>query len=197
MPNRYSPTLRLLASLILFWSTSSALAEDNLAIEFKSTLDAIVAAAATPDGSSILAEHIDYAAVTRGVIGRHRELLNQEQTSAFQRVFEQSMADLLRSATEAAGKFTSDITKTRISDKNPNRAQAVADIRMENGQVLQIVASMARDDSGWKVRNLIFDGVNLGLTYRNQFSQLMRETENDADSAIARWTELTNKHENK
>ena len=67
---------------------------------------------------------------------------------------------------------------------------------MENGQVLQIVASMARGDNGWQVRNLIFDGVNLGLTYRNQFSQLMRETENDADLAIARWTELTNKPAN-
>ena len=41
-----------------------------------------------------------------------------------------------------------------------------------------------------RVRNLILEGLNLGLTYRNQFDELMQANGNNVDKAIDAWAEL-------
>ena len=38
----------------------------------------------------------------------------------------------------------------------------------------------------WKLINIIINGVNLGITFRNQFYSLMKK-ENDLDKVIAEW----------
>ena len=42
-------------------------------------------------------------------------------------------------------------------------------------------------DATWQVRNIIVDGINMGLTYRNQFDSMMITNNNDMDAVIANW----------
>ena len=44
-------------------------------------------------------------------------------------------------------------------------------------------------DGGWRLRNLIIETINLGEIYRNQFSALARDADDDLDSVIAQWNE--------
>ena len=44
-------------------------------------------------------------------------------------------------------------------------------------------------DGAWRLRNLIIETINLGEIYRNQFSALAREADDDLDSVIAQWNE--------
>ena len=44
-------------------------------------------------------------------------------------------------------------------------------------------------DGSWRLRNLIIETINLGGIYRNQFSALARDADDDLDSVIARWNE--------
>ena len=44
-------------------------------------------------------------------------------------------------------------------------------------------------DGSWRLRNLIIETINLGEIYRNQFSALARDADDDLDSVIARWNE--------
>ena len=37
----------------------------------------------------------------------------------------------------------------------------------------------------WKVRNLILNGINLGLTFRNQFASTVEANRGNLDKAIA------------
>jgi len=53
--------------------------------------------------------------------------------------------------------------------------------------------SIAADSVKWQVRNLIFSGVNLGLTYRNQFSELIRTRDGNIDAVIKDWSEVIDK----
>ena len=39
----------------------------------------------------------------------------------------------------------------------------------------------------WKLINIVINGVNLGLTFRNQFYSLMEKEENNLDVVIERW----------
>ena len=39
----------------------------------------------------------------------------------------------------------------------------------------------------WKLINIVINGVNLGLTFRNQFYSLMEKEENNLDLVIENW----------
>ena len=39
----------------------------------------------------------------------------------------------------------------------------------------------------WKLINIVINGVNLGLTFRNQFYSLMEKEGNNLDVVIERW----------
>jgi phospholipid transport system substrate-binding protein len=43
------------------------------------------------------------------------------------------------------------------------------------------------------VRNIVVDGVNFGLTYRNQFQSEMQQSGNNLDHVIANWTKSASK----
>jgi len=46
------------------------------------------------------------------------------------------------------------------------------------------------DDASWKIRNLIVDGVNVGLTYRNQFKSAMETEDGNLERVIEIWPEI-------
>jgi len=43
------------------------------------------------------------------------------------------------------------------------------------------------DQGEWKLINIVINGVNLGLTFRNQFYSLMKTEEEDLDTVIEKW----------
>ena len=59
-------------------------------------------------------------------------------------------------------------------------AERVYTIRYQMGQY---------KDGGWRLRNLIIETINLGEIYRNQFSALARDADDDLDSVIVQWNE--------
>ena len=59
-------------------------------------------------------------------------------------------------------------------------AERVYTIRYQMGQY---------KDGGWRLRNLIIETINLGEIYRNQFSALASDADDDLDSVIAQWNE--------
>ncbi len=59
-------------------------------------------------------------------------------------------------------------------------AERVYTIRYQMGQY---------KDGAWRLRNLIIETINLGEIYRNQFSALARDADDDLDGAIAQWNE--------
>ena len=44
-------------------------------------------------------------------------------------------------------------------------------------------------DGAWRLRPLIIETINLGEIYRNQFSALARDADDDLDSVIAQWND--------
>ncbi len=51
-----------------------------------------------------------------------------------------------------------------------------------------LVYNMSRVDGAWLVRNIIVDGINLGLSYRSQFKSMMSEPDITLDKVIATWS---------
>jgi len=44
-----------------------------------------------------------------------------------------------------------------------------------------------RIDGQWKVRNVIVEGINMGLLFRDQFAQAMQAQGGDLEAVISNW----------
>ena len=56
-----------------------------------------------------------------------------------------------------------------------------------------ITYKVRKDNNGkWLIINIIVNGVNLGLTFRNQFQALAKEHNEDIDEIIKHWTSDAN-----
>jgi phospholipid transport system substrate-binding protein len=54
--------------------------------------------------------------------------------------------------------------------------------------VYPVTFQMKKDAQGnWKTQNLIVNGINLGLTFRNQFAAAVDANNGSIDRAIAGW----------
>lgn len=130
---------------------------------------------------------VDFGAITRGVLGKHRQSMNRTQQSRFQAEFEQSITNLLATALQGGEEYIVTIDRIRRSTKNPDRAQVLGVITTPGQDRFELLTTTARSGDTWLVRNLTVNGVNLGITYRAQFNELVTQHAGDFDAAIAAW----------
>ncbi len=77
--------------------------------------------------------------------------------------------------------------------RRPDRVSVNQEIRTAAGQIYPVVYSMAQSKSGeWRMRNIIVNGVNMGLTYRSQFLSAAQDPQygGDLDKVIDAWADV-------
>ena len=113
-----------------------------------------------------------------------------EQRSEFIEVFKNSLLDTYASTLAQWGdqkivtNFTNKTTFEKIEDVNQ-------DLLTESNSY-PITYKVRKSGEGWKIINIIVNGVNLGLTFRNQFRALAEEFDGDIDKVILNWTSDAN-----
>ena len=119
-------------------------------------------------------------------MGKHYKDASKEQIKKFSIVFKTT---LLKTYSKTLAEFKDEeiivSPKTKKSNK-PNREKVFLKI-ITPTKVYPAIYDMYLNDLGeWKLINIIINGVNLGLAFRNQFYSLMKK-ENDLDKVIDKW----------
>lgn len=132
---------------------------------------------------------IDFDSFSRGVMGEFYDMANAAQRAEFQTAFKATLVDLYTSALVASVITDMSLRETvRASDTSAN---VIVSVATQDGSSYVVQYSMRQDASGsWKARNIILDGVNIGLTYRNQFKSAMETENGDLARVIRIWPEL-------
>ena len=52
-----------------------------------------------------------------------------------------------------------------------------------------------RDQQGWKIQNIIVEGINMGQSYRAQFESALERYKGSVNDVIKNWPELMQGHE--
>ncbi|SEF53410.1 MlaC/ttg2D family ABC transporter substrate-binding protein [Billgrantia desiderata] len=130
----------------------------------------------------------DFRYIGASVMGRYFQNATHQQRSRFAQVFRQTLID-----TYSKGLVTFDYRELRVLDsQRPPRHEDQASVAMEvvamDGSVYPVSYTLRLTDGQWKVVNVIVNGINLGLTFRNQFDQAMRDHGRDYDAVIATWS---------
>lgn len=130
----------------------------------------------------------DFRYIGASVMGSYFRNATPEQRSRFANVFRQTLID-----TYTRGLVTFDYDELRVLDNQrgqryDDQASVDMEIVANNGQVYPVSYSLRLSDGEWRVVNVIVNGINLGLTFRNQFDQAMRENNRDYDAVIRGWS---------
>jgi len=134
-----------------------------------------------------LEEVADFRYIGASVMGRYFRNATPQQRSRFVDTFRQTLID-----TYAKGLVTFDYNELRVlDDQQARRYEDQASVSMEvvatDGTVYPVSYTLRLSDDQWRVVNVIVNGINLGLTFRNQFDQAMREHDRDYDAVIDAW----------
>src|SRR5690554_1073127 len=79
------------------------------------------------------------------------------------------------------------ISPARGAQQTEERASVNMEVRSNSGNVYPVTYTMANIDGQWKVRNVIVEGINIGLLFRDQFAQAMQTHRNNLDAVIDNW----------
>jgi len=134
--------------------------------------------------TELLEERVAYDRIARGVVGRHQDVLTADELERFTNVFRRSLVRLYTDALVALGAGRVDVTGADVEGR---RARVHMTVETEDGESFEITYSMADPGEGWKVLNILIDGLNLGMTYRNQFASLMQRHDGNVDLVIDNW----------
>lgn len=136
----------------------------------------------------LLTPVIDFERITRRIMAKYYSQANPAQAERFALVFKESLMKLY-----ALGLLEYNNQKVVVHETgastSANKQKVDVDIYATSGERYPVSYSMFTDaDGAWKIENIIVNGINIGLTYRNQFARLMKENKNDIDRVIANWS---------
>ena len=130
---------------------------------------------------------IDFRRVAASVMGKKYYLLaTKEERAEFVLIFRDSLLDTYAETLAQWG----DSTITTEFPKNNEELSKNVEVRqiLDTGtSKYPISYKLRKSKDGWKIVNIIINGVNLGLTFRNQFQALAVSHNENISDALRNW----------
>ena len=144
---------------------------------------------------ALLAPAVDFQGFARGVMAAHYRQATPEQRRRFAETFKWS---LIRAYALALTDFTDGEVVVLPPDgppKHPRRRAVRTEIRTGTGIYPVIYTTTLGQDGAWRIGNINIAGVNIGLTYRSQFTSMAADHRYDGnlDRIIDAWAEFVGK----
>ena len=146
-----------------------------------------------PDGfvesiSDALSPLVNFRRISQLVMGKYYKEASAEQRNQFKIIFRSS---LLNTYAKTLAEFRNEEIRILPPKGEPtrnNRQKVYLEI-VTDTKIYPGVYSMYLDTNlDWKLINIIINGVNLGVTFRNQFYALMDKNSLDIDIVLEKWT---------
>ena len=130
---------------------------------------------------------IDFRRVAASVMGKKYYLLaTKEERAEFVLIFRDSLLDTYAETLAQWG----DSTITTEFPKNKEELSKNAEVKqtLDTGtSKYPISYKLRKSKDGWKIVNIIINGVNLGLTFRNQFQALAVSHNENISDTLRNW----------
>ncbi len=147
----------------------------------------------------VLKPVVDFQAIAGSVMGKHAKKANAQQSQKFAQVFMESLVEFYMKSL-----ITFDIKNVTVLEQGPNfdpdsgRATVYMRATDSDNSSYDLRYSMRTNSKGeWKVRNFLIEGINVGLTFLNQFDGAMARHADDINTVIANWSaEMAQSKEN-
>lgn len=134
---------------------------------------------------------VDFRRIAARVMGRYARQTTPEQRDEFVERFKRSLFESYAHALVGnASDFQIAVGNAAIHRDNDDRGTVALEITSDSGNRYQASYSMYRNSDGvWMMENVIVEGVNIGLAFRDRFAQEMESHRGNVEAVIANWGE--------
>ncbi|WP_210396566.1 MlaC/ttg2D family ABC transporter substrate-binding protein [Motiliproteus sediminis] len=137
----------------------------------------------------ILTPVVDFEVVSRGVMGKYYRRATPAEQQRFAEVFKGTLIKTYAKALAAFQFERYEVVPNRAPSKKPHQQLVRVDVIDSNGTRYELAYFMVRDDSGWRLTNVVLDGINLRQVFRNQFADALN-TRGEIGAVIDAWADL-------
>lgn len=133
---------------------------------------------------------VDFELIAKRVMSRYYKMASKEQMAQFVDVFRETLLSTYSKGMVVYANHKVEMLPFEGVRKKGNRARASVEMEVygRSGKVYPLTYAMyLNDEQQWKLENLVLNGVNIGLTLRNQFNEAMRQQKGNIDQVIAHW----------
>tara|TARA_Y100000746_G_scaffold6335_1_gene5906 strand:- start:31 stop:657 length:627 start_codon:yes stop_codon:yes gene_type:complete len=131
---------------------------------------------------------IDFRRVAASVMGKKYYLMaSKDERAEFVNIFKDSLLDTYA---ETLAQWGDSLISTEFPKSNLDIEIKSVEVRqtLDTGSSKYPISyKLRRSDDGWKIVNIIINGVNLGLTFRNQFQALAVSHEENIEITLKNW----------
>lgn len=133
---------------------------------------------------------VDFRRIAARVMGRYARQTTPEQRDEFVAKFKRSLFDSYAQALVSAEDFKIKVNDATINPQDDNRASVAMEVITASGNRHFVTYSMHRKgDSDWMMENVIVEGVNIGLSFRDRFTQEMEANRGQVQVVIDGWSD--------
>lgn len=131
---------------------------------------------------------VDFRRIAARVMGRYARQASPEQRDQFVEKFKRSLFESYAQALVESRNFRIDVLGATFNARDDNRASVNMQVVTETGNRYPVTYSMylAKNDQ-WMMENVIVEGVNIGLAFRDRFSQEMEANRDQVQVVIDGW----------
>ncbi len=135
-----------------------------------------------------LRDFVDFRRIAARVMGRYARQTSPDQRDEFVDKFKRSLFDSYAQALVSADDFTIEVKDATINPNNDRRASVRMEVVSDSGNRYPVTYSMYQTDEGrWMMENVIVEGINIGLAFRDRFSQEMEKNGGKIEAVIDGW----------
>lgn len=140
---------------------------------------------------------VAFDSIARGVMGKYSRRAKPGQVEQFSATFKDSLISFYGKAllklddTRLTIEKVDSVPESVLKDYQSGKARLIPvgmTVRTSSGTVA-ISYSMVHLDGRWKLRNIIVDGINIGIQFRNQFAEAMNK-HGDIQYVVDHWPEI-------
>ena len=131
---------------------------------------------------------VDFRRIAARVMGRYARQTTPEQRDDFVERFKRSLFDAYAQALVETDDFEMAVQDVEILPNNSNRASVQMQLTSAGGNRYAITYSMYKNGEGrWLMENVIVEGVNIGLAFRDRFAQAVEQNRGQIQAVIDGW----------
>jgi phospholipid transport system substrate-binding protein len=132
--------------------------------------------------------YIDFEGFAKGVMAKHYRKANEDQRTAFKASFREALVKTYATALLEFDNQRVEVKEPVAPGKRPGRAAILLEVHAKSGTIFPVQYQLGLKEGRWLLRNVIINGINIGLQFRSQFNAYMQKHRGDIDKVIENWT---------
>lgn len=137
---------------------------------------------------SALEPYIDFEGFAKRVMAKYYRQATPAQQQTFIETFK---TELIKTYSTALLEFDNEkvvVLPPDSAKRDEDRATITLEVHTSSGSVYPVQYQLGLEGEKWLLRNVVINGINIGLQFRSQFAAAMQRYGNDIDKVIDNWS---------